>query len=169
MHIRPYAVGDEAALFDAASSSWRELQPWMPWCHENYALADATAWVTRQVAMFEAKSEFDFVFLEDGVMVGASGLNQLDAANRRANLGYWMRTSATRRGIATAAVKKVFEWAFENTELERLEIVVAVGNIASLRVAQKAGAQVEGTLRNRILLHGVFHDAVMHSICRGDS
>jgi len=166
MFIRPYAIGDDAALFDAASSSRRELQPWMPWCHEHYALADATAWVTRQAAMFEAKSEFDFVILDDGAMVGACGLNQLDGANRRANLGYWIRSSATRRGIASAAVKMLAGWAFENTDLQRLEIVVAVDNVASLRVAQKAGAQVEGTLRSRILLHGVFHDAVMHSICR---
>jgi len=166
MLIRPYAIGDEAALFDAASTSWRELQPWMPWCREHYALADATAWVTRQAAMFEAKTEFDFVILDDGAMVGACGLNQLDAANRRANLGYWIRSSATRRGIASAAVKMLAGWAFENTDLQRLEIVVAVDNVASLRVAQKAGAQVEGTLRSRILLHGVFHDAVMHSICR---
>src|SRR5262245_63960658 len=36
---------------------------------------------------------------------GGGGLNQLDRPNFRANLGYWIRTAATRQGVATAAVR----------------------------------------------------------------
>jgi RimJ/RimL family protein N-acetyltransferase len=70
--------------------------------------------------------------------------------------------------VAAAAVRLVAAWAFEQTDLERLEVFVAAENSRSLRVAQKVGAVREGVLRRRILLHGVFHDAVMHSIVRGD-
>ena len=50
--------------------------------------------------------------------------------------------------------------------LIRLEIVVAVGNLASHRVAEKVGAVSEGTLRRRILLHGAARDATMFSLTR---
>jgi ribosomal-protein-serine acetyltransferase len=49
-----------------------------------------------------------------------------------------------------------------------LEIVVSTVNIASLRVAEKAGAVREGTLQSRLLLHGVTHDAVVFSFVRKD-
>jgi len=49
-----------------------------------------------------------------------------------------------------------------------LEIVVSIVNIASLRVAEKAGAVREGTLRNRFLLHGFAHDAAVFSFVRKD-
>ena len=53
-------------------------------------------------------------------------------------------------------------------DLLRAEIVVAVGNHASLRVAQKAGAKREGILRDRLIVRDKIYDAVMHSLTRQD-
>ena len=86
--------------------------------------------------------------------------------NHRANLGYWVRVDAANRGTATAAVGLLRQWAFQHTDLERLEIVVALGNLASQRVAAKSGATREGTLRRRLLLHGRHHDAALFSLVR---
>ena len=44
--------------------------------------------------------------------------------------------------------------------------MMAVENEASRRVAERAGATFEGTLRHRILLHGVYHDAHLYSLIR---
>jgi RimJ/RimL family protein N-acetyltransferase len=44
--------------------------------------------------------------------------------------------------------------------------VIAAGNLASQRVAEKAGATREGILRGRLILHDVAHDAVMFSLTR---
>jgi RimJ/RimL family protein N-acetyltransferase len=57
-------------------------------------------------------------------------------------------------------------WAFTNTELHRLEIKAAVDNIASQQVALKSGATREAILKQRLLLHGYRHDAVLFSIIR---
>ena len=165
--IRPYLSGDENALFEAASESVRRIHRFLPWCRPGYTFAEAAAWVERQVAAFPAGTEYDFVIVSpSGRFLGACGLNQLDTVNRRANLGYWVRTSAMRRGVATAAVRRVVEWAFANTDLGRLEIVVSTRNAASLKVAEKAGATREGVLRRRLVLHGRPHDAVMFSFVR---
>ena len=48
--------------------------------------------------------------------------------------------------------------------LSRIEIVVATGNKASAKVAEKAGAKLEGILQNRILIHNHSHDALMYSL-----
>lgn len=53
-----------------------------------------------------------------------------------ANLGYWVRTSATGSGVAPIAVRQAATRAFSTTELHRLEIVVAVKNVRSIRVAE---------------------------------
>jgi hypothetical protein len=50
---------------------------------------------------------------------------------------------------------------FRKRTLSRLEIVVALGNLASRRVAEKVGAVLEGTLQRRLLLHGAARDATM--------
>jgi len=56
------------------------------------------------------------------------------------------------------------QWAFGKKELHRIEIIMSVENIASQRVAEKAGAVREGILRQRLLLNGRRHDAVMFAV-----
>ena len=80
--------------------------------------------------------------------------------------GYWVRSSATGQGVATAAVALVRDWGFAKTNLVRMEVLIAVDNAASRRVADKAGAVYEGTLRRRLLVHGTRHDAAMYTFVR---
>jgi ribosomal-protein-serine acetyltransferase len=167
MHLRPYEPRDVDALADAVAESIPHLNPFMPWAHPAYGREDAQKWVDLQVNSAPGESSYDFVIEDDGRFLGACGLNQFDRINRRANLGYWLRASATGRGVATRAVRMLAEWAWARTDFERLEIVVALENAPSLRVAERAGAVREGVLRRRILLHDVFHDAVLFSLVRG--
>jgi len=85
-----------------------------------------------------------------------------------ANLGYWVRTSAAGRGVATRATRLASRFAFEQLGLNRIEIVAAVGNIPSQRVAEKACARREGVLRNRLLINGESLDAVLFSLVPKD-
>jgi RimJ/RimL family protein N-acetyltransferase len=85
-----------------------------------------------------------------------------------ANLGYWVRTSRIREGIATEAAKQAAQYGFERLRFQRLEIVVEIGNLPSLRVAKKIGAVQEGLLRNRGNLHGSPFDAYMYSLIPSD-
>ena len=80
------------------------------------------------------------------------------------NLGYWVRSSRVKHGIATAAALLLADFGFKELKLNRIEILAAVENHASQRVAAKAGAMREGILRNRLLLHGKIHDAVIFSL-----
>jgi RimJ/RimL family protein N-acetyltransferase len=165
--IRRYQLEDDAEVAEAARESLDELQTWMPWCHAGYSIDDSRSWLQIQVPAFDAGSAFEFaIAAADGSYLGGCGLNQIDRINKRANLGYWVRSSARRRGVATAAVRDIRDWAFANTELIRLEIVIAVGNLASHGVAEKAGAVREGRLHRRLVLHGRAHDATMFSFTR---
>jgi ribosomal-protein-serine acetyltransferase len=167
IQIRPYRLDDGQAVVNAVLESLAHLQPWMPWCHAKYSLIDSRSWLEAQVPAFEAGTAFEFAILSaDGEFLGGCGLNQIDKINRRANLGYWVRSSATGQGVATGAVRALRDWAFAATDLVRLEIVVAVGNAASHRVAEKVGAVYEGTLIRRLMLHGTLRDAAMFSLTR---
>lgn len=158
---------DVEPLFAAVRESIHELHPWAPWCPLDYGLDDAARWVEQQPAARESGTAFEFVILDDdGRILGCCGVNQVNAGFRLANLGYWVRSSATRRGVATEAARRAAGWAFRNTALHRLELLVAVENLASQAVAVKVGATLEGRLRCRFLVHGRFQDAFVYSIIR---
>jgi RimJ/RimL family protein N-acetyltransferase len=78
------------------------------------------------------------------------GLVSLRIAERDpglAALGYWLRPEARGRGAATAAVQLVARWAFDELGVQRLELTTAPENVASQRVAERAGFTREGILR----------------------
>ena len=167
LRIRPCEVTDAAAVHEAVISSRAELAPWMPWCTAEYGLEDARRWAQCASTDFKAGTACHFVVLsQGGQLLGACGLSALDAVNRRAELGYWVRSDCTGQGIATAAGKLLAAWAFANTYLQRMEILVSTRNVASQRVAERLGAQREALLRQRLCLPGGFHDAFLYVLLR---
>jgi RimJ/RimL family protein N-acetyltransferase len=141
----------------------------MPWCHPAYSQHESQSWIRATIEGHATGTMFDFaVFDAQGRYAGACGINQIQSAYRCANLGFWIRTSACGHGLASTAARRVCQWAFANTSLNRLEILMAVSNVPSQRVALKLNAHYEGRLRSRLLLTNGPSDAFVYSIVRGD-
>lgn len=158
---------DIPLLYEAArESAGADFTTWMPWCHLDYQQEESSQFVLSRDRAWENREAFDLaVFSEaSGEFLGGAGLSQLSAVNIYANLGYWVRRSAWGHGYAVAAALLVARFGFTQLHLRRVEIVVAVGNQKSCRVAEKAGAVHEGILRNRLCIGGTLHDAHMYSL-----
>ena len=168
--LRAFGLEDAEAIFEAVVESKDELARWLPWCHDKYSIVDALEFLKGRGDAFRDDGDYGFVIIEraTGRFVGATGINQLDKTARCANLGYWLRTSATGRGYAATSTLMVARWAFESLDLERIEIVVATDNHLSQRVAERVGATREGIARKRLRIGDTQHDAVIFSLVRDD-
>lgn len=83
-------------------------------------------------------------------------------------VGYWVSPWARGRGIAAEATRAAGEWLLIAEGFERLELRAAAGNVASQRVADRAGFTREGVLRNAGITHSGRVDLVVFSMIRGD-
>lgn len=170
VELRPPRPSDVDEIHAAVRASLDDLIPWMAWSHADYSPVETAEWVRTAQRLWEQDVEYPFVVrtVPDGALVGSCGLNDLDRANRRANLGYWLASSATGRGYATCATRLVAGFGFGVVGLDRIEILAAVGNERSRAVARRVGAKEEGVLRRRLRVHAQTYDAVLFSIVRGD-
>lgn len=161
---------DPALVYEATENARQELRRWMPWYTPDYSLDHTRQFIELQAGTWQRGDEFAVSILDarSGKFLGATGINCIDHVNRRANLGYWLRTDQTGRGIATEAVKLLAPAALADLDLERLEIVAAVDNLASRRVAERAGATFEGIARGRVRAGGRQSDAAVYSLVRAD-
>jgi RimJ/RimL family protein N-acetyltransferase len=145
--IRAYEPGIELAVFEAARESVREIGPSMRTWHEGATYETAARHVAESIQAWRSGSWYDFAItrLGSAAFLGRVGLDQLSRYGT-ANVGYWVRTGWTGQGIATAAVRLIARFGFEDLGLLRLELHIAVDNVASRRVAEKVGATFEGVL-----------------------
>ena len=168
--LRPLERGDRDAMYAAVMESIAEVSPWLPWCHRGYGIAETESFIESCITAWAQQAHFPFgVFnASTGLYLGGTGLNHIERTNRIGCIGYWVRTSATRRGIAPKAVRLVARFAFETLQLSRLEIFARPQNVPSRRVAEKSGAKFEAIARNRVVQHGVAYDAALYSLIPSD-
>ena len=139
-------------MSEAVKESYLDLAPWMPWALPEYSIESARNWITH---MAPKGHEF-FILDQNSNYLGNVGINSICTVNMRANLGYWVRSSAKGEGVASTSVVELVSWVRENTNLNRLEIVAAIDNIPSRRVAEKSGAEYEGIAKSRLFYAGSF-------------
>lgn len=168
--LRPPCREDAPALAAAVRESLAELEPWMDWASASYDEAAAARWLEVVGMAWEHGSAFHFAVTDarSGEYIGGCGIDGVDEKQRSCNLSYWVRTRRTKQGFAVRAAKLVAVYAFEQIGLQRAEIVMASGNSASLRVAQKTGAHYEGALPNGLVVHSEVHDALIYALTPTD-
>jgi len=166
--LRKYDAADAAAVHKAATESIPEVAPYETWCHEGYTRDEAAEYASWWAEAFERGSAYYYAVTDEGPggYLGSCGLSPVEREHGTAGLGFWVRTSATRRGVATAAARLVAEAGFAHLGLHRIELLIAVDNTASLRVAEKLGAAYEGTLRKRLILPAGPTDMAMYALVR---
>ena len=159
--LRPAEPSQGAALFEAVDASRNALAPWLPWCTARYTQASAEAFLA------EATLEYRTLIFPDHdstAVLGAASLMPVDRFDGVWKLGYWVRADAQRRGVARRAAATLCRAAFASGTVQRVSILIAVGNVPSRRVAEALGAELEGVLKSRLLLPSGRHDAALYGL-----
>ena len=83
-----------------------------------------------------------------GAFVGMGLVPVLERDTAEAELGYSVVPEARGRGVATAILRALTRWAFDEAGVQRATLIIDVGNPASVRVAERAGYVREGVMRS---------------------
>mgnify|MGYP000146317199 CR=1 FL=1 len=70
------------------------------------------------------------------------------------------------RGLATGAVRQLCAQVFARTDILRIGAEVFAENLASCRVLEKSGFQLEGILRSNAVKNGVVRDMKLYARIR---
>lgn len=138
VQLRPWVPSDAQDVFDACQDP--EIQRWTT-VPSPYTADDAAFFVDLVATAWEARLGASFAAIVPGEdRVAASvGIVALDPSTRRAELGYWVAPWGRGRGVGTAALRRVSEWAIDEVGFDLLELVIDPANAASMAVAAAAG------------------------------
>src|ERR1700758_64154 len=150
--VRCYEPSDAPLLKAAIGSSLEHLRPWMPWAHgEPQTLEEKIELVKFFRANFDTGENFTYgIFAGDEAeLLGGTGLHPRIGPGGL-EIGYWVRASATRRGVVTESTAALTRVGLEVCEADRIEIRIEPANEASFGVPRKLGFVEEATLRRRL-------------------
>ena len=153
--LRPFTEADVPAI--AAACQDPEIPRWTS-VPSPYGEEDARAFVRG----LGNERSFAVVDSETDELVGSVGFWLED--HGRAGFGYWTRKEARGRGVASRALRLLAGWAAREHGLARLQLMVEPANMASIRVAEKAGFRREGLLRSYIEVNGTRRDVYLYAL-----
>ena len=150
--IRPWAEADADDLWDAIDNSREHLEAWMPWVDRYHNPDNALEYCRRSRARWLLREDLAVAIVEkeSGQVVGGSGFHRTDWKFRLFEIGYWIRQDREGRGYVTETVQLLTCLAFDELDSNRVELRIDSRNVRSLRVAERLGFVLEGTLRRRM-------------------
>ena len=143
--LRPKRPDDVDAITAACQDP--EIPRWT-FVPSPYRRADAEAFLARSAEEEAAGKTVHLlaVDVEDDRLLGSFSLMELDLEPGYGEIGYWVAAEARGRGVATRAVRLLADWAREELELTKMDILPHKDNAHSRRVAEKAGFRDTGEL-----------------------
>ncbi|MEU1320340.1 GNAT family N-acetyltransferase [Streptomyces tibetensis] len=164
--LRPWREGDAPAVYEVFQD------PFMHQWHARSAdsVAEVGDWIRTWRQAWEAEREAHWAVADavSGALLGRVALRELRLDDGTAEVAYWTVPQARGRGVAARATTALTHWAFDESGFHRLELLHAVRNEASCRVAARTGFGLEGTKRSAIMQPDGWHDMHLHARVRGD-
>jgi RimJ/RimL family protein N-acetyltransferase len=148
--LRPWEPADVSFVYDACQDAdilrWTNLP-------SPFKAADAIALLHLSTSLREEGKAalFAITSTDQGELLGAASVRDVDHRRRQALVGYWLAFDARHRGVATVAVNALSAWALTTLDLDEVYADVLHGNDASIRVLERCGYEVgyEGSCTQR--------------------
>lgn len=165
--LQRFTRRDATSLDEAIRESLTDLNQWLPWARMDYTASDTTAFIRESIQAWREERAWDYSIKskEDSrTHVGNISFWTVSKLGKIAEIGYWVRSTETSRGVCTEAVQLLLDEVFNSLGYHKIVLRVAVGNDPSDRVAQKLGFTREGVLREELLIRGNWVDHTLWSL-----
>ncbi|MDO0931719.1 GNAT family N-acetyltransferase [Streptomyces sp. DG2A-72] len=137
-----------------AADSAEEVGGWIEGRHKDWGEERTAQWAV-------VDADFDR-------LLGRVALREIRLDEGTAEVAYRTVIEARGQSIIARATTTLARWALDDIGFHRLELIHAVRNEASRRVATKMGFALEGTKRSAVLHADGGHDMHLHARVKGD-
>lgn len=160
---------DAAEIFHTIDTQRAYLGQWLPFVAFTKELKHTSGFVDSIVNAPEQSFEYVFTIRVQRDFAGLIGFKGTDRQNKKTEIGYWLSEPYQKKGIVTRAVKKLCKFAFNELDINRIQIKCAVGNTPSKNIPKRLGFKYEGIERaGELLSDGHFTDIEVYSLLKSE-
>lgn len=168
LSLRLLMKSNAQELFELVDQSKAHLAKWLPWARKVENVEEYQQLLPRWLADFAANRALHVGIFAQDQLIGIVGFHYFDQLNHQTSIGYWLGESFQGKGYMTMAVKKMLEIAFQQYDMNRVEIRCAVDNHRSRAVPVRLGFREEGILREVERIGEQYVDHVVYGLTKTD-
>jgi len=159
--IQPQHAEDLYALIE---QNQNHIKEWSAWLKDDHTIEDTHIFIKRNLKQFAENEGFTIAIRYKGEMAGQIDYHYFDWANRKTEIGYWLGESFQGKGLVTKTCRVLIDYAFNELNLNRVEMRCGVENKKSRKIPEKLGFREEGVARQSGWLHDHFVDYVIYGM-----
>ena len=146
----------------------QHLRQWMQWLDEEQSVDDLRVFMRESRLQFANNQSLQTGIWYKGQIAGAIGFHNLDWIDRKVEVGYWLSADQQGKGLVTKACRTLVNFAFDQYQLNRIEIHCATGNRRSRAIPERLGFTQEGIIRQAQWLYDHYVDMVIYGILESE-
>lgn len=166
--LKEIELSDAEDIFKLIDSDRENLRIWLSFVDSTKEIEDTKDFIRSILFLPEDIRDFVAVIIYNEQKIGLIGFKLTDFVNKKTEIGYWISKEFENKGIVTKSVVKMINYAFNNLELNRIQIKCGIGNEKSSKIPKKLNFKFEGIERSAELLNGKFIDAEVYSILKDE-
>jgi ribosomal-protein-serine acetyltransferase len=169
IELREIALSDAMDIFKTIDAQRYYLGKWLPFVETTRKVEDTEAFIRSILETPPKFREYTFVIHYNRGFAGLIGFKSTDQTNRKTEIGYWLSERYQKNGIITESLKSLMALAYNELNMNRIQIKCAVGNSPSNNIPKRLGFKFEGFERDGELLSGdVYTDIAVYSKLKND-
>ncbi|MEM9887071.1 MAG: GNAT family protein [Bacteroidota bacterium] len=166
LHFPRYEFAE--AIFEAVAANRAYLGKWLIWVEHTKEVKHTYNFIGESLKYLEGGQRLPTIIFHQNAVAGSIGFVRIDKANRKGEIGYWLRADLQGKGIMTKACKAMITHAFEELGLNRIEIKASAENFPSRAIPERLGFQQEALLRQDTFKNEQFEDTLVYGLLKKD-
>ena len=156
------------AFADLVVTNHDSLRKYLPAVTQVNSLEAAQEHMAHCMKEAEALELLEVHIFFENQLCGAIRLNYFEHHNKKVALGYLIDTAHQGKGLVGKSARAMIDFAFNELNLNRIELRCVPENQASLKVAERLGFILEGRLRQAEMLDPGPVDLLVYSLLKTD-
>ncbi|MCZ2260744.1 GNAT family N-acetyltransferase [Sporosarcina sp. G11-34] len=155
---------DAESVFELTNNSRDYLREWLPWLDITTKLEDTKGFINICLKGYFENKSMNTVILFKGEIVGIAGFNEINWSNKTAYIGYWLGEEFQGNGIMTKVASTLTDYAFNELNLNKVEIRVAEENEKSRVIPERLSFVKEGSIRQAEWLYDHYVNHIVYGM-----
>jgi ribosomal-protein-serine acetyltransferase len=155
---------DAPTLFQLIETNRTYLSQWLPWIEATQRVDDELAFIRSAQIQFQTNETISCSIWYQGQIVGTIGYHPFNWVKRSVEIGYWLAAQFQGHGIVTRACQALITYAFDELQLNKVEIRCGVDNIRSCAIPQRLGFRQEGIIHEGEWHHDHYIDLRLYGL-----